>query len=285
MSSEAGEHEGKGHASHGPPHHGGGGHEEHEGAPEWLISFADNVMLQMGFFVILLALNMGPKATQETEGDGDKAGANVQENMLDFAIAMRQAFNNSVDPRSSSPADQALIQRMRDREGQGDSKRPGPAGKERDVDAPRPSEYYTPGGVIQFAHQSSALTPDGRQITADLAPKFRGTRWVIEVRGHASSWETFRDPRKSMALSHERAMAVASVLVENGVGWNQIRIVACGDSEPVVAPSHDVTENYINERVEIIQTRETLRQSAGPAETGSRPAGGAGGGAPWDSGP
>ena len=29
-------------ASHGGPAHAGGAHEEHEGAPEWLISFADN---------------------------------------------------------------------------------------------------------------------------------------------------------------------------------------------------------------------------------------------------
>ena len=46
-------------------HHGGGhggGHEEgHEGAPEWLISFADMVMLMMGFFVIMFAMNLQPK--------------------------------------------------------------------------------------------------------------------------------------------------------------------------------------------------------------------------------
>ena len=35
--------------------HGGGGHDEEEeaGAPEWLISFADMVMLLMGFFVMI----------------------------------------------------------------------------------------------------------------------------------------------------------------------------------------------------------------------------------------
>lgn len=270
MSKESGEHEGKKHTSHGPHKHGGGDHEEHEGAPEWLISFADNVMLQMGFFVILLALNMGPKATQETEGDGDKTGTRVQENMLDFAIAMREAFNNSVDPRSTNPKDQPLIQRMRERQGEGDAQRPGPAGRHRDVDAIQPSEVYTPGGVIQFTHQSASLSPDGMRTAATLAPKYRGTRWVVEVRGHVSSWETFRDPHRSMALSHERAMAVAAALVEHGVEWKQIRVVACGDHEPLAPPSHDAADNYINERVEIIQSREVMRGGSGQREEAGR---------------
>lgn len=49
-SGEAGHEEGhgkKGHGGHGGHGHGGG-HEEHAGAPEWLISFADNVALLMG---------------------------------------------------------------------------------------------------------------------------------------------------------------------------------------------------------------------------------------------
>ena len=61
---EHGEHEeGHGGGSHGGGHAAGGHEEGHEGAPEWLISFADNVALMMGFFVILLAMNMGPKGS------------------------------------------------------------------------------------------------------------------------------------------------------------------------------------------------------------------------------
>ena len=63
------EHDSHGGGSHGAPH---AAHEEHhEGAPEWLISFADNVALMMGFFVILLAMNMGPKAKGESQEEGN----------------------------------------------------------------------------------------------------------------------------------------------------------------------------------------------------------------------
>src|SRR5436190_2305796 len=108
-----------GHKGHGGAHGGGhgGAHEEHhEGAPEWLISFADNVALMMGFFVILLAMNM---AKQTTGGIGGKAdmGGNPQEanSMIDFAIAVREAFNNPVDVNSTDPRERDMVKRLIER--------------------------------------------------------------------------------------------------------------------------------------------------------------------------
>ena len=86
---EGGAHKGGGHGGgHG---HGGGGHEEHhEGAPEWLISFADNVALMMGFFVILLAMNMAKQTVGGIGGEAQMGGNPNQANtMIDFAIAVR----------------------------------------------------------------------------------------------------------------------------------------------------------------------------------------------------
>src|SRR5205085_10534811 len=91
-------------SSHGGPAHAGGSHEEHEGAPEWLISFADNVALMMGFFVILLAMNMD-KPSQGGVGGQEKnpGGREASTQMEDFAIAMRAAFNNPVREDSTDP--------------------------------------------------------------------------------------------------------------------------------------------------------------------------------------
>ena len=78
MSDDHGKHGDGGHGGGG--HGGGGGHEEEEeaGAPEWLISFADMVMLLMGFFVILFALNVQPKG-------GNPGGGGEVDELLDLA--------------------------------------------------------------------------------------------------------------------------------------------------------------------------------------------------------
>src|SRR5688572_16054124 len=95
---------GGGHKSHGGGHGGGGhGDGEHEGAPEWLISFADNVTLMMGFFVIMLAMNMGPKGGGEGEETGE-AASSPSTSMIDLQIAIREAFNNPVNIGSKNPA-------------------------------------------------------------------------------------------------------------------------------------------------------------------------------------
>lgn len=254
--------EAKGHGGHGGGGHGGG-HGEHEegGCPEWMISFADNTALMMGLFVILLAMNMGPKATAVMGGEPSEtnvAEASHSDSMLDFAISVREAFNNPVDMGASDPRDEALRERLKRRQLQGESKSPGNPGRERNVDSPRPSDYYTPGGVVSFPHNSADLSPEGRQVAADIAAQVRGMRWIIEVRGHASVSETFRNPDRGNKLSFDRAGAVAKVLVDNGVKWSQMRLVACGDSAPAAAPSGDAAQNASSERVQVLITQELV---------------------------
>src|SRR5215468_5365718 len=95
------------HKSHGGGHGHGGGHEEgHEGAPEWLISFADNVTLMMGFFVILLAVNMGPKGNGPSDASKQGDSSEPPPQLLDAQIAIREAFNNPVNLNSMDPGEQ-----------------------------------------------------------------------------------------------------------------------------------------------------------------------------------
>lgn len=245
--------EGKKHKKH--HQHGGGGHDEgHEGAPEWLISFADNVVLQMGFFVILLALNMSIPSAGSGEGDG--GGSARDEALMDFAIAVRQSFNNPLDMTSSRPEDAALVRRMRQRQDResGDAHERGPEGDDQNVQSVRPSGYSSIGGRVSFVDHSAVISETEHRRAMDVGKRIAGLRWIVEVRGHVSAAESFREGGRGWKLSHERAMAVKDVLLEAGVDERQIRIVASGDTDPVHVRAYEPGEQRTNQRVEIVVT-------------------------------
>lgn len=260
-------HEGEGKASHGGGGHGpsGGGHEEaHEGAPEWLISFADNVMLLMGFFVILLAMNMIPKGKGSIDGDGN-TDPDAQVEVLDFIIGVREAFNNKVDINSKDPADAPLIRRMLQRTS-GKTHQDGPQGTQEGLQAIRPSEYNQITASVSFDDESTQVSAEARATLAQAAESLRDQRWMIEVRGHVSPFESMRNPVRAMELSHQRAVAAARVLVENGVAWRNLRIVSCGENDRVVARTFDRDQDRANQRVELVVTNDVV-----PAEGAGRP--------------
>lgn len=242
----------KKHGGHGHGH-GGGGHEEHEGAPEWLISFADNVVLLMGFFVILLAMNMKPATSGggsgENLGPGEPSAAT-----LDAAIAIREAFNNPVDLGSHDPKDLPLIQRLKERSGESEATSTGQKGAERDVRSLRPSMYFSRGGLVEFDDGGSAMTDDALEQVRDVASTLSGMKLIVELRGHVSAAEAFDRPDRGMQLSFERAAGVAEALAGLGFHRAQLRIIACADTERLVSPAYDRASHRKNQRVEIVVT-------------------------------
>jgi flagellar motor protein MotB len=250
-----GEHGGESHGGggHGGGH-GGGAHEEHEGAPEWLVSFADNVMLQMGFFVILLAMNMGPKGGggdgPPSEGEGEPTTA-----MIDFALGLREAFNNPVDPDDPNENPQ-FVKRLKELRGEGDFS--GPQGDKPTQQSLRESNFVNIGAKIAFEDNSTKLTQAARETMAQTAEKLRGLRFYIEIRGHCSPSESMRDPLRAMKLSYDRAAAAAATLVEYGVKWEQLRIMAYGDNDRLVSRTYSRENDRNNQRVEVVVTTQTL---------------------------
>ncbi|MCC7193248.1 MAG: OmpA family protein [Phycisphaeraceae bacterium] len=258
--------------------HGGGGHEEHEGAPEWLISFADNVTLMMGFFVIMLAMNMKPA---ETGGGGGAAGGGAgQPDAIDLSIAVREAFNNPVNLNSMNPSDLPLIQRLLERKGATEIQEPGPRGDDADLSSIRPGDYHQLSGAVPFEDGSTTLTSSAEATLADIASHMRGLRLVIEIRGHVSAAEAFQAPDRAMSLSFERTMTVAKALAEAGLDWKQMRLIAAGDNERLKPLVYDRSGQRRNQRVEVIVTNETMNDSSSNEglnplkvpETGSAPA-------------
>ncbi|GMV24107.1 MAG: hypothetical protein AMXMBFR58_01380 [Phycisphaerae bacterium] len=253
------ESKGHGHGGGGHGHGPGGGHGEHEegGCPEWMISFADNTALMMGLFVILLALNMGPKATKAAEGEPATEPTESNAQMLDFALGIREAFNNPVDPHSTDPREQPLVRRLRERE-TGRTVDEGPVKKGPESESTRPTEYSAIGGNLPFDDGSAILSNLTRQKLADIAAKVGQLRFIIEIRGHTAPSEAMRNEARSRQLSYERAMAVAQALSVQGVPWAQMRVVACGDTERAVARTYDRELERQNQRVEVILTRDVM---------------------------
>jgi flagellar motor protein MotB len=238
----------KGRGSGGGAHGGGGDHEEHEGAPEWLISFADNVALLMGFFVILLAMNMKEPTTGGVGGKEDFPSATDRE--LDLIIGIREAFNTPIDMDSADPHEGALARRKRER--LGESLQPGDHGSQKESQAIRPTDFSSLGGTVPFGDDAAALSPRGRAMAEEIGRRVRGLRWVIEVRGHASPSETFQDFDRGMSLSFQRARAVAEELIAQGVRPEHLRLVAAGDTERRVPMTFERATDSINQRVDVV---------------------------------
>ncbi|TVQ60197.1 MAG: hypothetical protein EA379_08665 [Phycisphaerales bacterium] len=253
------------HKSHGGGH--GKKHEEHEGAPEWLISFADNVTLMMGFFVIMLAMNMnkesdGPTVSRsESEVQDDTVQSSGWTNVshppfIDAAIAIREAFNNPVDMNSTNPNDIPLIRRIQERTGSGVSTTPGQTGPHGSVQSVRTSDYYSRSGVIPFSDYADSLNEQQRESVAEIAALLRGQRFIVEVRGHVSAAEAGQSVERALSLSHQRALVVAHELAARGVPWSRLRVVAVGDADRVVPLAYDPEGHSVNQRVEVMTTRE-----------------------------
>src|SRR3954462_4342072 len=150
-----------GHGGHGGGH-GGGSHEEHEGAPEWLISFADNVALMMGFFVILLAMNMKEVTTGGIGGKQDNGGApDNNTKMVDFVISVREAFHNEFDLNSRDPAEEVFRKRIKERK-EGQSKQPENSGESREHQSRQRPDLSSLGGTVAFDDEAGELSPSGK---------------------------------------------------------------------------------------------------------------------------
>lgn len=237
-------------------------HEEHEEKEEWVISFADNALLQMGFFVILLAMNMKPASdghggAPPPNREASTAPENPATALLDGAIAIREAFNNPVNMASSSPQDIPLIRRIIQRK-EGESKEQGPPGDKENVQTVRPTDYHRISGVVYFEEGAGAVDEQGASVIADVTNELKGRKTIVEVRGHVSLAEAYAPVDKGMRLSFDRALAVAGLLRSGGIEWDQIRVVACGAGDRAAPIARNQSEQRQNQRTEIIITDEAM---------------------------
>lgn len=245
--------------------HGGHDDDEHDGAPEWLISFADLVMLIMGFFVILYALNATQPVRAGTEGESDGvASASVPfDKWAEFVWNTRQAFGNPIDVNTTDPELKKVVDWYYT-DGPGRADDVGEEGDREEVKAPREATEQSIMIDLKFADGSDRLTDRAREALARLAEEMRGLPTKIDIHGHASQEETGRDVEHGLDLAYRRAKAVRRCLVDNGIASRRLEISAMGANDPLNLHPSNPDEDAPNRRVEL---RVTDRVAADPVRT------------------
>lgn len=238
--------------------------QEEKGAPGWMVTYGDMMSLLLCFFIMLAAFSE-LKSEEEFERVVD---------------AFREAFGyvggEGRAPMTDLPL-RSMIERLEEialyrekfaRTSQAED--PGMLGRQTSVQRVREGLQFTVGGLITFEPASAELKPEAEAQLARIAGIIRGQNNKIEVRGHATAMEllpgsAFQD---ALDLSYARAEAVRDVLTSsaNGIRPKRIRVVACGDTEPLVQRRYDFNAVAVNRRVELIVNEALIQDFEAPQE-------------------
>jgi chemotaxis protein MotB len=239
---------------------------ECEECPEWIFTFADLVMLMMGFFVILWVLKPAPPQNQ----------ADRQVLPMDLLIAIREAFQHIPDPSSQDPVDVEMIKRKLEKlkvNGVGDGgktrvEKAAPEGTDPEVELIRPSKQVGTGAKVIFGQGDAKLTEESMRSLDQIASLVRGHRNIFMVKGHTSvdDFPDGTDESLKLDLSLRRGKAAADYLVAQGVDRETIRVQGCSTFEPVVQRAYTGDARSQNRRVEVESTATLVRelQDGGP---------------------
>lgn len=221
--------------------------EEHasEGAPEWMVSYADMITILMSFFVVMFSM-AGTKDVKKEEP---------------VMMSLRRQFGRFVGLPTSQyvPAGSALNTKavaMKPTPAK-ESRNRGLVGDHPRVSTIRPGDQATIGGVIHFAVGSSDLTEEHRRQLQETAQDLGGKPQKIEIRGHTVPRSPGSDgkPRDNWDLAYDRCHKVMQYLVSLGIDPRRIRIGVAAQFEPVYA-GRDPLLLEKNSRVEVFMLNE-----------------------------
>jgi chemotaxis protein MotB len=250
---------------------------ECEECPEWIFTFADLVMLMMGFFVILWVLKPAPGKAETPE---------QEQEWLKIVAKIREAFDYLPDPQSTDPVDQFMLlqklQQMKPLKGPGDGgktriDRKGAEGDQPEVVSVRRGTQAIVGSRVLFEIGSANLTPESNRILDQIAQLIKGHKNIMLIRGHTSldDYPEGTDAQLQLDLSIRRAKVVADYLVSRGVAPEILRVLGCSTFEPLIQRAYTPELKLQNRRVEVESTTTLVVElqdpapSAGPA--GERP--------------
>ena len=228
--------------------------EECEECPEWIFTFADLVMLMMGFFVILWVL--------KPQGNPKSGSAESEDYEVKVFAAIRGAFGYEPNPQSKDPVDMKMIleqlEHLKIPSGPGDGgkttiRRDGAVGTDPEVTTIRMGKQAVVGGRLIFEQGDAKLSVPTLKMLDQIAEQIRGHWNVVLVKGH-TSLDDFSDnatAAQKMDLSLRRAQIVADYLTDHGVSPDILRVQGCSTFEPVAQHEYTALSKEVNRRVEV----------------------------------
>jgi flagellar motor protein MotB len=243
---------------------------ECEECPEWIFTFADLVMLMMGFFVILWVLKPSPTPKSAE-------AAQAKEDMIKLAAAIRESFGYIPKLGSGDPVDREMLMsklsqpKTPDGPGAGGKTRlrpDGAHGTDPEVQSIRPGEQTLVGGRIMFEKGESQLLPRSMTALDEIADKIRGHRTVVLIMGHTAldDLPDTATAEQKLDLSLRRAQTVSDYLTAHAVEPDILRVVGCSIFEPVVERDYEPDSQFRNRRVEVESTNTPVLSLQDPAK-------------------
>jgi len=236
---------------------------ECEECPEWIFTFADLVMLMMGFFVILWVLKPAPNPP--------KAGEQDQVLPMELLAAIREAFGHLPDPSSKDPVDVYMLMKKLDSlkplKNPGDGgktklEKKAPEGAEPEVQLIRPSKQVGTGAKVLFTPGDIALSAESKRSLDQIATEISGHTNIFMVKGHTSSDDLPEGSNEEakMDLSLKRARVAAEYLASKGVNRQTMRVQGCSTFEPIILRAYTGPLRSLNRRVEVESTGTLVHQ-------------------------
>ncbi len=246
-----------------------------KGAPEWMATFSDMCQLLLTFFILLLSFAKTETAKYEAAMGSirNAFGGNV----LKAGDVMRPGKSPDDAPtmiESDSPplpfpveflTSEGLLDKHEvNRESDGQLAQLKGMLKDSEL-AENVDVYEMPESInvsvkdrVVFKRGEVVVEGVNTAVLERLVDMLRKNPWHITVEGHAEKDEVSVNGRDALALSSERATAVARLLMKRGVPAERVAIVFYGDSRP--QPNPNANPGIIDRRVEFRLRRADPRQ-------------------------
>jgi chemotaxis protein MotB len=220
-----------------------------EGAPEWMVSYADMITIMMAFFVVMYA--MAPKKDQEEkESPTQRLMQSIYKRfgpeyepfgqMFELSLAKpSKDLNEGFGKLDQDPAYTDEQQFTKRRE-------------EDLIRIPGRGHRTMVGNIFRFPGNSATLGAEEQTRLEHLARDLAGTPHKIEILAHTSREPLPHDSSFSdhWDLAYQRGRNVMESLARLGIDPDRMRVISAGSSEPVYIGT-DPAGLAINSRVEV----------------------------------